>query len=241
MLYGEGLRYPVFPLFPRECTASEGVTSGKAKQDRYLVGAKPDVRPWRQLDAILQYHRNNQTAGTSGAISLSHAGDDEDVDIWVGALIRNSGKQDILDSQESRFHVPAKLRSQEGCRNYGECVLQASQIERTLNDAIWKYRIALDPMDETGLGSTGAKHYWTAVEENLALLTSHIEALGTNSAVPTRDAWRSMLRRCSRDAYQAACGQETPRQIKAFVEGWKKLNYVPTEPKKKSKRKGAKE
>jgi len=37
MLYGEGLRHPVFPLFPREFTASEGATTGKAKQERYWL------------------------------------------------------------------------------------------------------------------------------------------------------------------------------------------------------------
>jgi CRISPR system Cascade subunit CasA len=237
MLYGEGLRYPVFPNFPREFTAAEGATTGKAKQERYLVGAKLNIRPWRQLDAILQYQAQHNK--TSGPLPLCHL-KNENLDIWVGALIRNPGKQDILDSQESRFHLSAKLRTEAGCKSYTECVSLASQVERRLGDAIWKYRTTLDPMNETGVGSTGTDQYWTAVEKNLGILMVHIEALGTDQAVPTREAWRSMLWKAACEAYQTVCGQETPRQIKAFTEGWKKLTAKPKEPETKPKRKGAK-
>jgi len=237
MLYGEGLRHPVFPLFPREFTASEGATTGKAKQERYLVGAKLNIRPWRQLNAILHYEaQRNQL---SGPLPLCHMRN-EALDIWVGALIRNPGKQDILDSHESRFHVSVKLRSEEGCKSYTDCVLLASQIERRLSDAIWKYRTTLDPVNETGVGSAGTDQYWTTVEEKLGLLMDHIESLGTDQAVPTREAWRTMLWKTACDAYRAVCGQETPRQIKAFTEGWKKLNAKPKDPEMKTQKKGAK-
>jgi len=81
MLYGEGLRYSSFPSFPREFTASEGVAKVKAKQDRYLVGAKLNIRPWRQLDAVLNYSRSD--AQLSCSLPLRHS-DGVDVEVWLG-------------------------------------------------------------------------------------------------------------------------------------------------------------
>jgi CRISPR system Cascade subunit CasA len=82
--------------------------------------------------------------------------------------------------------------------------------------------------------------FWTAVEKNLGLLMSHVAALGSDQAVPTRESWRTMLWKTACDAYGAVCGQETPRQIKAFTEGWKKLNAKPKDPEMKTPKKGAK-
>jgi CRISPR system Cascade subunit CasA len=53
---------------------------------------------------------------------------------------------------------------------------------------------------------------------------THIEAIGSDAAVPTRKAWRKMLFAAACKAYTVACGQETPRQIRAFAKGFQKLN-----------------
>jgi CRISPR system Cascade subunit CasA len=79
------------------------------------------------------------------------------------------------------------------------------------------------------LHTTATTHYWTAVEKNLPLLIAHVEAIGTENAIPTRDTWRKMLFAAACDAYRTACGQETPRQIRAFAEGWKRLLNQRTE------------
>jgi CRISPR system Cascade subunit CasA len=52
---------------------------------------------------------------------------------------------------------------------------------------------------------------------------THIEAIGTDDAMPTREAWRKMLFVTACEAYRSACGQETPRQIRAFAKGWQRL------------------
>ncbi len=52
---------------------------------------------------------------------------------------------------------------------------------------------------------------------------AHIEAIGTDAVIPTREAWRKMLFKAAIEAYRIACGQETPRQIRAFAKGWQKL------------------
>jgi len=220
MLYGEGLRYPVFPDFPQEAQCSVAIKKIKEKEERVLVGAKQWMRPWRQLDAILQF--NLPKKNSSSALSLSHL-DGKAVDIWIGTLLRNPGKQDIIDSVESRFHIPTNLRTQQGCSSYSQEVKKAEQMANKLSKAAYVYRIEIDPSNDTGLGASATNNYWTSVEKNLSLLMSHIEAIGSEEAMPTREIWRKMLFRAALDAYSTACGQETPRQMRAFAKGWRVL------------------
>ncbi|NTU50714.1 MAG: type I-E CRISPR-associated protein Cse1/CasA, partial [Desulfobulbaceae bacterium] len=227
MLYGEALRYSTYPDFPREFNTSVVVKRVKKKEERYLVGARLGIRPWRQLDAILQYNLPGKTS--SHAINLSHL-DGMSIDVWVGALLRNPGKQDILDSVESRFHVTNKLRSEIGCSTYAAEVQKAQTISKLLDVAVFIYRTELDSSEGKGLGSTAINHYWTSVENNLPLLMTHIEAIDTGAAVVTGCTWRNKLYDAARDAYRIACGQETPRQMRAFAKGWQKLTTKKDEP-----------
>lgn len=220
MLYGEALRFTTYPDFPREFNTSVAVKRVKKKEDRYLVGARLGIRPWRQLDAILQYNIPDKTS--SHAVNLSHL-DGKPIDVWVGALVRNPGKQDILDSVESRFHISNKFRSEIGCSIYAAEVQKAQDVSKALEVAVFIYRNDLDASDGKGLGSTAINHYWTSVENNLSLLMTHIESIDTDAAVATGSTWRNKLYDAARDAYRVACGQETPRQMRAFAKGWQKL------------------
>ncbi|TWJ18392.1 CRISPR system Cascade subunit CasA [Geobacter argillaceus] len=231
MLYGEALRYATYPDFPQEFNTSVAIRKMKNKQERFLVGARLNIRPWRQLDAILQY---NLSGGTiSHALNLNHL-EGEAIDIWVGALVRNPGKQDILDSVESRFHISRQFRTETGCATYASEVQTAQSVANLLDTAVYLYRLELDPSDGKGLGSTATSHYWTTVESNLQLLMNHIEAIGSNDAIPTKQMWRSKLYAAAREAYRIACGQETPRQMKAFAKGWQKLTSAKDEPESES-------
>lgn len=220
MLYGEALRYNTYPDFPQEFNTSVAIRHSKKKEERYLVGARLGIQLWRQLDAILQYNLPGKTS--SHAMNLNHLAG-EPIDIWVGALVRNPGKQDILDSVESRFHISRQFRSPEGCTVYAAEAQKAQAISKLLDVAVYVYRIDLDPRNETGIGSNAINIYWTTVEKNLPLLMSHIEAIGTLDAETTYKVWRKLLYNAAREAYRIACGQETPRQIRAFAKGWEKL------------------
>jgi CRISPR system Cascade subunit CasA len=235
MLYGEALRYPIFPDFPREFNTSVIISTAKKKEEKYIVGAKLHIRPWRQLDAILQYNITSKTF--SHALNLDHL-DGQQIDIWVGALIRNPGKQDILDSTESRFSISRELRTEAGCASYAAEVQKAQDVAKLLDVAVYLYRSELDPAEGKGLGSAAMNHYWTTIETNLDLLLNHIKTLGTEEAVPTAQLWRSKLYNAARDAYRVACGQETSRQIKAFAKGWQKLVLTKDEPDADSKESG---
>ncbi len=55
-------------------------------------------------------------------------------------------------------------------------------------------------------------------------------AIGSDAVVPTREAWRKMLFKAAIEAYRIACGQETPREIRAFAKGWQKFLKTKEEP-----------
>jgi CRISPR system Cascade subunit CasA len=251
MILGNGFGYLSYAKgAPPENTAIIVANTKGKKTERRLLSYHPGNAIWRELAAMI-VKRNAE--GDGGPLSLNSLGEGDACDLIVSAMARDQAT--ILDTAESVHHISFRLRSNDGRSVYQAEIQKAEDLARRLGWAIEEYRKALDGgwegrLKKAGPGkgelkaklySTASTQFWTTVEKNLALLMAHIDALGTDRAVPTREAWRTMFWKTACEAYQAVCGQETPRQIKAFVEGWKKLNYVPTEPKKKSKRKGAKE
>ena len=245
MLMGDGLPYPPFSDgFPPEPTAVV-VIRDKEKQERGLLSYRPGKALWRELAAMIVKRR---AEGVGGPLSLRSLTEDEDCDLIVSALARDQAT--ILDTTESVYRIPSKLRIPERSAVYEEEVRKSEDYARRLGWSIEDYRKTLDggwegrvknagPSKNDLLGKlhgTGASQYWTAVEKNLGLLMAHDAALGTEDVVPTRDAWHKMLRQSARDAYEAVCGQETPRQIKAFTEGWRKLTAPPKVPEAQQKR-----
>jgi CRISPR system Cascade subunit CasA len=146
-------------------------------------------------------------------------------------------------SVESVFHITPSFHSNFAI--YQAEVLEAEGYSRKLRWAIENYRTAIDNDWNPRVRRTQAKQqnalkdrlaqaaflsYWTTAEKNLPILMTHIEAIGTDNAIPTRKAWRKMLFSATRDAYRIACGQETPRQMRAFAKGWQKLTSKKDEP-----------
>ncbi len=251
MLMGDGLPYPPFTDgFPAEPTAVVVVRTTKDKKpERGLLSYRPGRALWRELAAMVV---KRSAEGVGGPLSLLSMGESDSCDLIVAALARDQAT--IVDTTESVYSVSPQLRSTNGRGVYEAEAREAEALEKRLGWAIEDYRRTLDGGWEgrlkgagpgkgeilAKLRGTGATQYWTTVEKNLGFLMTHIVALGTEQAVPTREAWRTMLWKAACDAYRAVCGQETPRQIKAFTEGWKKLNAKPKDPETTTPKKGAK-
>ncbi len=233
MLLGDGLLYPVFADgFPEEPTATVVIRQNGKKEKRAVLSYRPGKAVWRELAAIVV---KRKAGGAGGPLSLSNIQDGENCDLIVGALARDQAT--IVDTIESVYHIPAQLRSPEGTAAYESEVKNAESRASRLGWAIEIYRHEVDKGWEGRLKAAGASkgklkaklhfiattHYWTTVEKNLPLLMAHIEAIGSEDAIPTRDAWRKMLFASAREAYRIACGQGTPRQMRAFAKGWQKL------------------
>jgi CRISPR system Cascade subunit CasA len=193
---------------------------------------RPSKSLWRELGAVIV---KRTSEGNGGPLSLRAIQDGQGCDLIVGALARDQAN--IVDTAESVFRIPARLSSPEGVSAYESEVKSADETASRLGWAVEGYRSATDGGWDGRLKSAGPSkgelkaklhciattHYWTTVEKNLPLLMAHIEAIGTDNSLPTRDAWRKMLFAAACDAYRTACGQETPRQIRGFAEGWKRL------------------
>ena len=233
MLLGDGLVYPPFTEgFPPEPTACVYIRKKGNNEERALLSYRPAKSLWRELGAII-VKRN--AYGTGGPLSLRAIQDGDGCDLVVAALARDQAT--IIDTAESVFHIPPELRTEEGTIAYEAEVKAAESCAARLGWAVEDYRREFDGGWDGRLKGAGPNkgalkmklhsiawtHYWTGVEGSLSLLMAHIVSIGTDGAVSSRDAWQKMLFATACDAYRTACGQKTPRQMRAFAKGWQKL------------------
>jgi CRISPR system Cascade subunit CasA len=238
-----GFKYDTFKDgFAAEPTAVSRLVTKKDKKgvestERRILKVEPSKALWRELSSLIVKRSTN---GLGGPLAMANISNDTEFDLQVCAMTRNQASMDV--ALESVFHVSPTFHKhlpiyqEEIIGNTN--VIGAEGYARKLRWAIENYRLNIDSDWQPRIKRTQAKEqgalkdrlsqvvflsYWTTVEKNLPLLMAHIEAIGTDAAIPSRDKWRSMLFRAACDAYCTACGQETPRQIKAFAKGWQKL------------------
>ena len=229
MLMGDGLVYPPFTDgFPAEPTATVIVRKNGKKEERALLTYRPERALWRELAAVVVKRRAGESGGP---LSLCNIQEGKECDLIVAALARDNAT--IIDTAESVFHVPIRLRTLEGTASYETEVKKSESWESRLEWAVEEYRREVDGGWEGRLKGAGPSkwklkeklhaiatiHYWTTVEKNLPLLITHIKAIGSDAAIPTRKKWRRMLFKAAKEVYSTACGQGTPRQMRAFAKG----------------------
>ncbi|AJE03588.1 type I-E CRISPR-associated protein Cse1/CasA [Geobacter pickeringii] len=240
MLLGDGFQYHTFTDgFPPEPTATVVVRKDGKKDVQSLLSFRPSKALWRELAGVVVKRKAGEPGGP---ISLNALQEGEACDLVVVALARDQAS--IIDTAESVFHIPPKLATADGTEVYEQEVKSAESLASRLGWAIECYRIEVDGGWEGRLKGAGANkgelkvklhsvattHYWTTVERNLQSLMAHIKAIDTDNAISTRDIWRKMLFATACDAYRTACGQDTPRQMRAFAKGWQKLTLTKDEP-----------
>ncbi|MGO9020538.1 MAG: type I-E CRISPR-associated protein Cse1/CasA [Syntrophobacteraceae bacterium] len=238
VLLGAGFLYPKFQdeknTFHPDLFATTVLNSNG---ERELLSARLGSSVWRELHS-LTVCRKNASDSSRGPLCLLNIPDTNSCDIIVNAMVTNPKRAaEIVDLIESVFHIPATLRTLEGTAVYEAEVKKSEALVSRLGLAVETYRREVDGGWERRMKGAGPSkgelkarlhfiatiHYWTTVEKNLLLLMNHIEAIGTDAAVPTREAWRRMLFSAGCEAYRIACGQEIPRQMRAFAKGWQKL------------------
>jgi CRISPR system Cascade subunit CasA len=239
-----GFKYDTYKDgFPAEPTAAVHVVAKRGKkgiqtQDRQVVGVTPDKAIWRDLPSLLV---QRSAEGLGGPLAMDNANNDREFDFHVCAMIRDQASMDV--GVESVFRVSPALKTNVAAYReevqYAElasqCLRAAIEVYRIEVDGYWRRRMETTPAkDQTKLrnrlSQTAFLSYWTAVEKSLPQLMAYIKAIGTDNKLPTQDTWRNTLRSSARDAYRTACSPETPRQIRAFAEGWKRLLQRRDEP-----------
>lgn len=237
--------------FAAEPTAAVKVVKVKDKkknetEERRIVKAYPSRALWRELTALFV---KRDADGIGGPIAMQNAPDDSEFDFHVCAMTRDQASMDI--ALESVFHITPAFHNYFpvyqtevigsakviGAEGYSKKLRTAIEEYRTTVDSYWKTRVDRTQAKEQNalrdrLAQKAFLSYWTTVELNLHLLMSHIEAVavGSDAAIPTREAWRKMLFSAACEAYAVACGQETPRQIRAYAKGFQKLKQEKNEP-----------
>jgi CRISPR system Cascade subunit CasA len=232
-----GFKYDTYKDgFAAEPTAAVRLVTKKDKKgveftERRVVKVEPVKALWRELSALLI---KRAADGIGGPLAMENAPRETEFDFHVCAMTRDQASMDI--ALESVFHITPSFQA--NLPSYQTEVLKAEESCRRLRRAVETYRMAIDNDWKPRVGRTQAKlqnalkdrlaqmaflSYWTAVENSLPLLMAHIEAIGTDDAIPTREVWRKMLFSSICDAYRITCGQETPRQMRAFAKGWQKL------------------
>jgi len=230
--------------FSSEPTAAVRVVTMKDKKgnevkERRVVKVDPSKALWRELTALFV---KRDADGIGGPIAMQNAPEDSEFDFHVCAITRDQASMDI--ALESVFHITPAFRDHFpvyqtevignakviGAEGYARKLRWAIEDYRTAVDSDWRPRVKRTQAKEQNalrdrLSQQAFLSYWTTVELNLHLLMSHIEAVAvaSDSAIPARDAWRKMLFSAACEAYSVACGQNTPRQIRAYAKGLQKL------------------
>jgi CRISPR system Cascade subunit CasA len=242
---GKGFDYPVMdkkvqktkknsphlPVWPAEPTASVGLNSKKT--ERFVKGAKPDRAIWRELAALLVKRNENEIGGP---LAFENPLSNKNFDIHVCALVRDQAS--IENMVEAVYNISSKFLSEQGRSVYEMEVEDAEWMSRKLGYAIetyrrnvdnfWDQRVEIAKKDrnklKAKLQSKATRSYWTAIEKQRHLLMAYVDVFDDNSKYEAaQKAWRNAIHQAARDAFISACGQETPRQIRAFALGWKKL------------------
>jgi len=234
MLLGNALEYPTFSNgFAQEVTATVVRTKIRNTEKRILLSYRPTKSIWRQLPAILVKDKSFEVGGP---LSLYNLRENQGFDLQVCALAHNKGS--LLDVFESVIAIPAQLDSDIGRNTYDAEIKRSEHIADILGKAVEMYRKKLDAAWERRLQNAGpqkgalraqlydraANFFWTAIEQNINLLITFIQALDTENAEHHKELWRHFLTSQALAAYNFACSNDTPRQILAFTEGWQFLN-----------------
>jgi CRISPR system Cascade subunit CasA len=233
ILLGNGFKYPGYPDVQREPSATAILVGDKK---RLLGGGNKEI--WRELPSLLVKQHENDLGG---ALTLSNAPEKESFDIYVGALLRKQGQADVVDTIESVLSVPKGMRIDAGIATYEAEVRHAENVGNRLYNAVKIYFKHLgDNWDEKLRQETDARkrgllkkqlsdkatnQFWTAVEKLRPLLMAHVDTIGSDAdkVKESHGVWRKALHKAARDAYRLTCGQETPRQMRAFALGWDRL------------------
>jgi len=189
------------------------------------------MNPPRELPALLAKRADDKN-GLGGSLSIHFLKKDEDCDLIVSGVARN--KATIIDTSESLYHIPDSMCSPEGLNAYEEQISLAEQLASKLEWAVDTYRKAVDPDWERRikkdreakkkLCTVATIYFWTSAEANLNLLINCFTKFGMDEFSTKIKEWQSLLFRAAEESFATVCGQDTPRQLKAFVKGWEVLH-----------------
>jgi len=231
LLLANGLRYPLSEDGMYETSATL-----KVRDNKRVVLKVNSNAIWRELHAITVRKSDNNSLA-SGPRALENL-TDENFDVWCGG-IEWTTKGGYINSMESVYNVSSKMLRDECRAIYQNEVAHAEHISSNLGWAMEEYRKNIDGYWNTRsdpkknknafkekdlLHSKATRSYWTAIEKQRHLLMAYVDLFDVDEKYQAaQKVWRGAIHKAAREAYITACGKETPREIRAFALGWKKL------------------
>lgn len=233
MILANGLDYVAYPGW-REPTTTIVVQKFHGQEpERMVLRASVEKAAWRELHA-LTVKAVGQSPG--GPAALQSIPEKEDAfDLWVGGLVANQAKP--VDAVESVFHVPTAMLNEPSQRVYEQGVRLAEGVGLRLRRAVSVYHKELgDNLDRSEMRTRrnriqakATSRFWTEIENavpRLLAIAEQPDALGLKGQWGNTDWSKSIWRTASR-AYEHACPNGTPRQMRAYSLGLKVLFTSP--------------
>lgn len=225
----EGLEYPAFEE-ARESTATLRLYEKDGVLERSLLRCQVDRSAWRDLHAVLVVKHakaNEVSAPLNLQVRCRRKG--PTFQLWTGGLIADKAK--IIDAVESSFTIPTDLLGEDARSLYQAGVSYADTQAYKLKLAVTEYSKALK--SDTPPVARAVNRYWHAMDRDSGLLLQ----LGCQPMplgyAEKGNAWGDLVRQAARKVYEDTCPRQTPRQIRAFAAGLKKLSVPKPKPESK--------
>lgn len=185
---------------------------------------------WRELHlfmALKQVDLNGESAAPRNLLSHAESLQKSGVTLWVGELIKGE-KAVVVDSVESTFTIPSTMFNEDSRSRYQVGVEFAESQSRQLKDAVTAFSKEL----KSGSAPVAkAQHrFWHTLDRESPMLLELVRKPSPVTYSEKGNPWGDLVRKTVREAYEATCPRQTPRQIQAFAEGLKKLSIPKPKP-----------
>jgi CRISPR system Cascade subunit CasA len=234
LILANGLEYAPYPEW-REPTSTIVTRQIKNQPTRVILAASVEKAAWRELHALTVIAVDKNSNG--GPATLQNVVDGTAFDLWVGGLAANKAK--LVDTTESVFHIPVQMLDAErdSQRAYESGVRWAENSAFRLGRAVCTYHRELgDNLDRAEfrdrrqqIQNNATAQFWTDIEQAISQLldvAANPEQLGAKNEWHKTD-WGRAVWRAVRAAYEHACPQDTPRQMRAYALGLNTLYFKP--------------
>jgi hypothetical protein len=195
-----------------------------------LLRADVSKSLWRDVHLFMemrQIDRSGESAAPRNLISHADSLQKTGVTLWAGELIKAKDAK-VVDIVESTFTIPPAMFGEDGRGFYQAGVEFAESQSYRLKLAVTEYGKAMK--SESAPEAKAQNRYWHTLDRESSLLLALVGKPLSIAYSEKGNPWGDLVREAAREAYEATCPRQTPRQIQAFAEGLKKLSVPKPKP-----------
>lgn len=195
-----------------------------------LLRADVSKSLWRDVHLFMemrQIDRSGESAAPRNLISHADSLQKTGVTLWAGELIKAKDAK-VVDIVESTFTIPPVMFGEDGRGFYQAGVEFAESQSYRLKLAVTEYGKAMK--SESAPEAKAQNRYWHTLDRESPVLLALVGKLLSLAYSEKGNPWGDLVREAAREAYEATCPRQTPRQIQAFAEGLKKLSVPKPKP-----------